>query len=406
MFKPISISFAPNFEKDDTVLAIKLLLGMVSHSKLNSSMTVFQKEFSDYFGGRHVSLFSSGRAGLCYALKSLNLEHEDEVIIQAFTCVAVPDAVLWAGLKPIFADIDKQSYNFDLKDLKKKISKKTRVIIIQHTFGIPAQMDEIKAIAKKFDLYLIEDCAHSLGGMYKKEKFGTIGDLAVFSFGRDKMISCVYGGAVITNSNKIKNSLLQQEKTLVMPPISFIRQQLYYLIIYVISLPFYNIFLGKLFLWFAGKFELLSRAVYKKELYGERPSFLAYHLSPYFAPLLLQQFRKLSRFNKHRKNLSRFYIENLKLDLEPLPYIRIPVKVGDKNKVLLLAKKKGIHLGNWYRGPIDPPESNNAVFDYKKCITAEHLGEHTINLPTHINTALSDALKIVNFLKEIKYEKS
>jgi len=67
---------------------------------------------------------------------------------------------------------------------------------------------------------------------------------------------------------------------------------------------------------------------------------------------------------------------------------------------------KGIHLGNWYRGPIDPPESNNAVFDYKKCITAEHLGEHTINLPTHINTALSDALKIVNFLKEIKYEKS
>src|SRR5581483_4013141 len=112
---------------------------------------------------------------------------------QAFTCVAVPNSVLWTGAKAIYADID-ETGNLDPKDLEKKITKKTKAVIIQHTFGIAANMDAIQKVLKGKKIILIEDCAHALGASYKGKKLGTFGEFAFFSFGRDKVISSVFGG--------------------------------------------------------------------------------------------------------------------------------------------------------------------------------------------------------------------
>src|SRR3989344_686883 len=404
-FRPISTGFAPNFESDDVRLAVKLLLGMVSQSTLNSSLASFKKEFSEYFGGRHVSLYSSGRAALCGALRALNLEKDSEVLIQAFTCVAVPDAVLWADLKPIFVDISPKTYNFDIKYLKKKLSKKTRAIVIQHTFGISADISELKKIAEKNNLYLVEDCAHGLGGEYGGEKLGTLGDIGVFSFGRDKIISSVFGGAVVTKNKQIIQRLMIAERDLVVPPGAFTQQQLQYLVIYALALPVYNLFLGKGLLWLSRRLGLLSQAVYERECRGEKPFFLTYRFSLQLAPLLLQQFRKLPKFIKHRKSIANIYIENLGLNYPIMPYLRVPVIVKDKTATLAAAKRKGIHLGNWYRGAIDPPHSDGAALNYTPCPQAESLAQQTINLPTHINISRSDALKIAEFIKKSSYEK-
>ena len=116
----------------------------------------------------------------------------DEVLVQAFTCVAVPNSVLWAQATPVYADID-ATLNIDPIDVEKKITNRTKAIIVQHTFGIPADMDALVALAKKHNILLIEDCAHSLGATYKGKKVGTFGDAAFFSFGRDKVVSSVFG---------------------------------------------------------------------------------------------------------------------------------------------------------------------------------------------------------------------
>ena len=194
----ISCGLAPNLEADDIWQAWRVLWQPWTWRK-EEAITEVKEWFSGYLGVRDVYLFNSGRAALLAILKAFNIGERDEVLIQAFTCVAVPNSIIWAGAKPIYVDIDR-SFNLDPTDLEAKITKKSCAIIVQHTFGIPAQIEKIIEIAKMHKLIVIEDCAHSLGVTYKSKKLGNFGDAAFFSFGRDKVVSSVWGGAAIINS--------------------------------------------------------------------------------------------------------------------------------------------------------------------------------------------------------------
>src|SRR3989338_1760951 len=160
-FRPIAISLSPNTEIDDLFLAFKSLLNLVVWKKGKYSF-LLETWFRKYFYTEKVFLFNSGRSALFSVLKGMNLGKGDEVIVQGFTCTAVPDPILWCGAKPIFVDID-ASLNIDNEKLEKSITKKTKAIIVQHTFGIPADIKKIKEITQKYNIILIEDCAHSLG---------------------------------------------------------------------------------------------------------------------------------------------------------------------------------------------------------------------------------------------------
>ena len=161
-----------------------------------------EKEFKKYLGVKYAISFNSGRSAFLAILNSLELKNDDEILLQAFTCNAVPNPIIWAGLKPVYVDCDEKTFNIDIEDLKRKITQKSKVVIVQHTFGLPAEMDEILEICQKNNLILIEDCAHSLGAEYKGKKVGTFGKAAFFSFSRDKVISSVYGGMVATNDDE------------------------------------------------------------------------------------------------------------------------------------------------------------------------------------------------------------
>ena len=396
MLKPISISFAPNFEKDDAVLALKLLLRRVSKKRQAYALHHIKKDIGEIFISEHVFLFSSGRAALYYTLQALGIGKEDEIILQGFTCVAVPNAIIWTGATPVFVDIDPKTYNIDIGLLKKKVTAKTKAIIVQHTFGIPANINEIVAFAKKQRIFVIEDCPHSLNGKANGKKLGTFGDIAILSFGRDKIVSSVFGGAVVTIDPIIGKKLMESEENLVIAPTQFINQQLVYLIVYSISMPLYQLGLGKAFLWLSRRFGLLSRAVYDSEKKGKKPLFISYSFPSLLTPLLAHQIKKLDRYTIHRIEISNKYIKDLNLPLNPnQPYLRIPILVEDKQKFLARLKKKGIHLGNWYRATIDPPDSDYTLFNYQSCPTAEKLALHTVNLPTHINISEENAQTIV-----------
>src|SRR3989344_3562099 len=128
MIKPISISLSPNTEPDDVWLAFKLLFQPWRWQK-GSVEVILQQEFKYAFA------FNSGRSALMAILDSLGIEKGSEVLLQAFTCNAVPNPILWSGLKPVFVDVDKETFNIDVEDLKRKIGPKSRAVIVQHTFG-------------------------------------------------------------------------------------------------------------------------------------------------------------------------------------------------------------------------------------------------------------------------------
>ena len=249
-FKPISISLSPNTEKDDIWLALKLIF-MPWLWKKGRAILELENEFKKYLGVKYGVSFNSGRSSLFAILKSLNLPKDSEILLQAFTCNAAINPILWAGLKPVYVDCNEDDFNIDIEDLKRKITPKTKVLMVQHTFGLPANMDEILALSERYNLILIEDCAHALGAEWQGQKVGNFGKAAFFSFSRDKVISSVYGGIAVTNDPEIGEKLRQVQNEFIYPSYYWIFQQLLHpILINWIILPIYNFLdLGKYF-WF------------------------------------------------------------------------------------------------------------------------------------------------------------
>lgn len=402
----IHTSFAPNIELDDIILSLRLL---INKKKSTQAIVKLKKALSNYFNNSNTFLFSSGRAALYYALKSINAEKNDEVITQTFTCVAVPNAIVWADLRPVFVDIDKTTYNINPSLIEKSLTKKTKAIIVQHTFGIPANINEIKTIAKKHNIVLIEDLAHSLGGSYENKKLGTFGDLAIISFGRDKTLSCVFGGAVVTKNREIAKNLLQFEKKLIQPPLLFVLQQLLYAPLYAIALPIYPILLGKAILRLASIIGILSKAVTNQEKIGKMPKFISWSFSDKLAELALLQFNKLSRFVQHRKNVGNLYSRLLNKKQKNIAYLRYPITVAKKNEFLKYCKTRNVYLGDWYSYPITPMPNNHILdeinFKEEFYPVAKYISLHIVNFPTHIGVNYEDAKKIISLYKSyLKYE--
>src|SRR3989344_5261843 len=351
--RPVSISLSPNTEKDDVLLAFKLLFQPWRWNPSTSSGQVadLENEFRNYLGVKYAFSFNSGRSALMAILASIkdnNLlsfdKAQDEVLLQAFTCNAVPNPVMWDGFKPVYVDCDEKTFNIDIDDLKRKITQKSRVVIVQHTFGLPAEMDEILKVCQENDLILIEDCAHSLGATYKGRLVGTFGRAAFFSFSRDKVISSVYGGMAGTNDPSIAEKVWQFQGKLSYPSHCWIFQQLLHpVLMNWIILPTYSIF-GKYLLVLCQWFRILSKAVHWKEKRGKKPVYFPKRMPNALAVLALNQFKKLERFNNHRKEIALFYydeiikkcpefIEGLPLGTDQI-YLRFTIKHPKAHEII------------------------------------------------------------------------
>ena len=167
----------------------------------------FEKLLSSFVKSRYAVAVNSGTAALQAALYTLDLKKGDEVLLPSFTFVATANAIVSVGAKPVFADILKQNYTIDPNDLRKKITRKSKVIIPVHLYGNMAYMDEISEIANKHNLEIIEDSAQSLGSTYKGKHSGTFSTLGCFSMYAAKVITSGEGGAIVTNDKKIFEKL-------------------------------------------------------------------------------------------------------------------------------------------------------------------------------------------------------
>jgi perosamine synthetase len=412
-FRPISISLSPNTEKDDIRLAFKLIFQPWKW-KRGKTIKSIEYKFKEYLKAKYAFSFNSGRSSLYAILKALNLEVGSEVLLQAFTCNAVANPILWLKLKPVYIDCDEDNFNIDINDLKKKITSKSKVLIVQHTFGLPTDMDEIMNFVQQNNLILIEDCAHSLGAEYKGKKVGTFGKAAFFSFSRDKVISSVYGGIALTNDGKLAQEIEKVYQNFSYPGYYWIFQQLLHpLLLNYIILPVYNLVdLGKVFLVLSQWLHILSKAVHWKEKRGEKPDYFPRKLPNALALIALNQFNKLDKFYNHRKQIANFYYRSLGNSSFIFPeiiqgskpsFLRVPVKHVEAHKIIWEAwNKQNILIGDWYTSPIAPEDTKLDKMQYTigSCPKAERLSKITLNLPTHINIREKEAERIVEFLNK------
>ena len=160
----------------------------------------FEKEFAGYCDCKYGVAATSGTTALHLALLALSIGKDDEVLVSTLTNMATFFAVLYQGAKPIPIDIEDDTFNVDAAQLESKISSRTKAILVVHLFGHPVDMDAVMAIAKKYNLYVIEDCAQAHGATYKGKKVGSIGDVGCFSFYANKIITTGEGGMITTNN--------------------------------------------------------------------------------------------------------------------------------------------------------------------------------------------------------------
>jgi len=168
----------------------------------------FEEEFARYCGVKYCVSVGSGSVALDFSIEALGLGEEDEVICPSHTFTATAEAIVHAGVKPVFVDIDEFTYNIDPKLVEKKVTRRTKAIVVVHLYGMPADMSALRRIARKYGLYLIEDAAQAHGAFYRGRMAGSLGDIACFSFFPAKNLGCFGdGGAVVTNNKSLADKV-------------------------------------------------------------------------------------------------------------------------------------------------------------------------------------------------------
>jgi len=198
-FIPVNTPKIFNQEK----INIKKCLDTGWISSEGSYVKEFEKSFSKYNKRIYGIAVSSGTAALEVAMKSLNLKNGAHVIIPTFSIISTALCVIKLGLKPILVDVNLSTWNMECDQIIKKITKKTKAIIITHIYGFPVDMNNILKIAKKKNIKVIEDSAEMIGQTYNNRKCGSFGDISTFSFYANKHITTGEGGMILTNDKKL-----------------------------------------------------------------------------------------------------------------------------------------------------------------------------------------------------------
>lgn len=402
--------FSPNTTSNQLKIFLKSLFWPFGWYSGNHDKSVEEK-MRLMLGVQNIRTIDSARSALFLILRELELDSGDEVIVQAFTCAVVLNPIIANGLKPIYADIDESNFNTTLEDIKSRVTAKTKVIIIQHTFGVPFEdIIELRELCDEKKIFLIEDCAHVIDYKFHHKQIGTYGDASVFSFGADKTISSTRGGALYVNEQFLFNKIDQAIDELPKTSKRLILQHILHPIIFRVSLPIYNFLkIGKLILFLSRKLELITRFLVKEEKNGKMNVHYPTKYAPVLARTLLSQLNDLEMINKHRVNLSNIYFQELRnIDQIRLPdakhkqLLRFTFLTEDRDSLMRHMKSRNILLGNWYDTVIAPKGVDYKTISYEigSCIIAEKVASQCVNLPTSINTSEEDAYSICKLLKE------
>lgn len=413
--KPLFTGFAPNTDFFQIASALSFLIFPWKWKswQQGEERKYAKKMLQEYFGSEDVHLFDSGRSALYIALKALGVGNGDEVIVPAYTCVVVINAIHFTGAQVIYCEI-MDDLNIDPSSIEERITPKTKAVLVQHTFGVPAKIEAIQVIATKYKLKVVEDVAHAFGARYNGKLLGTFGDAAMFSFGSDKVLSSVRGGALRIKEKNVSEVVLELSKALPELKKTQIFQHLFHPIVFFLAKPFYNLEIGKIFLKIAKSFSLIAKIIYEPEKRGEQVAGFPAKYPNAFAALLIRQLQTVDSVNAHRDVIANVYGELLEKIARPLRdengvFLDFPIFSRDSQKLAEEAKKQGILLGTyWFGSVIIPRDTDKRILNYAAgtCKVAERLSQKIILLPTGRHITKNDAKRISNLVSvfENNYE--
>ena len=184
---------------DSEIEAVSAVL-RTSRLSLGPKLEEFEQDMARYVGTSHAIAVNSGTSGLHLCVRALGISEGDEVIVPSFAFIAVANAVRYERATPVFVGIDPITLNLDPNHIEEAVTPRTRAILVVHTFGRPAALDEILEIARRHQLFVIEDACEALGAEYRGRKAGSFGDAGVFGFYPNKQITTGEGGMIVTNN--------------------------------------------------------------------------------------------------------------------------------------------------------------------------------------------------------------
>jgi len=356
-----------------------------------------------------VHLYWKGRVALYALLKSMGVKAGDEVVMPAFTCVVVPNAVLYMGAKPVYVDINPDTYNMDVSSLEGAITSKTKVILVQNTYGLSTSVREINRIAKDHGVYTIEDCTHGFGGEYEAKPNGTYCDAAFYSTQWNKPYSTGIGGFSLVSNDELIDKLNQVNKSLVEP--SF--KETFSLRLQLIAR---NHLLTESNYWRALKFyrylsskNLVVGSSSGEEITGiEMPSAFFKACSRLQAKAGVKGLAKLDKTLTRRKFnadvYTKFLKENNKNHVQSElhknhSFLKYPVRVNDRAKFMQLAEESQIMLGDWFTSPLHPVENHLSQWEFEPSQYPQGVkaAKEVVNLMTELNEKSTH--NVIAFLK-------
>ncbi len=354
-----------------------------------------------------VFFYWKGRVALYALLKSIDIGENDEVVMPGLTCVVVPNAVIYLKAKPVYVDVSIETCNPSFENIISAVNERTKVIIVQNTFGLSSDVDRITQWAKRMGIYTIEDCTHGFGGTFKGKPNGSYCDAAIYSTQWNKPFSTGVGGFSIINNELLTNSVQQVNKGLISPTV-LESLQLKVLIVaykilinnstYWILLSLYR-WLSKVGLVIGSSSRNEISRVLMKSNYFKSASGTQYSVG-------IKNISMLSTYLKHRKINAEKYSQFLKKHgkyyvLESLhrnhSFLKYPILVRDREEFMKKAEKNRIKIGDWFISVLHPayPPFEHWKLNIKLLPNAKYLSEHLVNLPTDVK----DINKVVKFLE-------
>ena len=294
--------------------------GWISSSGKN--IKLFENKLAKFVNRKFACAVSSGTAALEIAVKSLELNKNDEIIMPSFTIISNAISIIKNFAKPVLIDSDFQTWNIKIEDIEKKITKKTKAIMIPHIYGFPCEMDKIIKICKKKKLFLIEDAAEMIGQNYNEKPCGCFGDISTFSFYANKHITTGEGGMLFTNNSKLNE-----------------------------------------------KFNLLKNLNFgKKERFNHTDISWNYRLTNMQATLGLSQFKRIKQIVKKKREIGNFYFNKFK---------------NNKNIIIQPNKLKYAKNIYWVFGIILKSKNKKFREDFQKKLLLKKIETRPFFVPMH-----------------------
>jgi perosamine synthetase len=365
----------------------------------------YEEAFTTFTGTVGARAFCLGRQALTILLRSLGVENGDRVGICSFTCLSVAEAVKVCGAIPVYLDVDKHLC-IEPQEILGQEPGSLKVVILQHTFGVPGQLEQLLSACEKTGAIVVEDCAHSLGCYWKGRALGTFGEGAIYSFQWGKPYSTGQGGMLTVNSRELLKEVDRQIEELALPASTKSElvlecQRQIYSIARKSGLASYLRYM----------YTRLRNIGLATGSFNQRCDFRIYRGYPRLAgettaKMGLKQLENWPKFQQLRRQnveIIEEYFNKTGLALWPKPdeaditMLRYPILTSHKSIILRQAHKQKLDLAGWYASPVHPLHADNLVkVDYRigSCRRAEDMITRLVHLPTgtELNRQILEAM--------------